>query len=257
MADTDMEVLPDDPVWDHGRVAGSGGIMLHYVRLGQGDPVLLLHGWPGFWYDWRRVLLPLSTDADVIAPDFRGFGDSDKPDLPPAEGYTLAVLTEDLVTLLVPALPQPSLVRPAHHSRPGDRAPVPGALLRPLVPTEGGGQGAGVRGHHRRVRSSRCPCREHCLLPRPRRRQAGPGHRAPGGITDPAPHGDRLGALDPVIPAAWADRLGETFPNHELSLLPGVGHFVPLEAPERTIETILRALSLTRQEDSAVPEGPT
>jgi pimeloyl-ACP methyl ester carboxylesterase len=61
-----------------------GGVTLHHVRLGRGDPVLLLHGWPGFWYDWRRVLMPLSDVADVIAPDLRGFGDSDKPDLPPA-----------------------------------------------------------------------------------------------------------------------------------------------------------------------------
>jgi hypothetical protein len=83
-----LDRLPDDPAWGHGHVAGSGEVMLHYVRLGVGDPVLLLHGWPGFWYDWRRVLEPLSGFADVIAPDFRGFGESDKPDLPPAEGYT-------------------------------------------------------------------------------------------------------------------------------------------------------------------------
>jgi pimeloyl-ACP methyl ester carboxylesterase len=49
---------------------------------------LLLHGWPGFWYEWRRVLVRLSQLADIIAQYLRGFGDSDKPDLPPAEGYT-------------------------------------------------------------------------------------------------------------------------------------------------------------------------
>ncbi len=52
------------------------------------------------------------------------------------------------------------------------------------------------------------------------------------------------GEADPVIPAAWADRLGDTFPDHELTLLPGVGQFVPLEAPVQTIETIGRALEL-------------
>ena len=51
------------------------------------------------------------------------------------------------------------------------------------------------------------------------------------------------GELDPVILAAWADRLGETFLDHELSLLPGIGHFVPIEAPEQTIETIRRSLA--------------
>jgi pimeloyl-ACP methyl ester carboxylesterase len=44
--------------------------------------------------------------------------------------------------------------------------------------------------------------------------------------------------------SAWADRLGETFLDHELTLLPGIGHFVPLEAPEETIHAIQRALFL-------------
>src|SRR6266542_4078136 len=95
-----LDRLPDDPAWGHGRVAGSGGVRLHHVRLGAGEPVLLLHGWPGFWYDWRRVLVPLSGSADVIAPDFRGFGGSGKTDLPPAEGYTPGILAEDVVALL-------------------------------------------------------------------------------------------------------------------------------------------------------------
>ncbi len=95
-----LDRLPDDPAWGHGRVAGSGGVSLHYLRLGQGEPILLLHGWPGFSYDWRRVLVPLSGIADVIAPDFRGFGGSDKPDLPPAQGYTREILAEDLIALL-------------------------------------------------------------------------------------------------------------------------------------------------------------
>jgi len=58
------------------------------------------------------------------------------------------------------------------------------------------------------------------------------------------------GELDPVILAAWADRLPDTFPDHELSLLPGIGHFVPIEAPEQTIETILRALHKAESSDS-------
>lgn len=54
------------------------------------------------------------------------------------------------------------------------------------------------------------------------------------------------GELDPVIPSAWADRLGETFVDHEFSILPGIGHFVPLEAPAQTIQTIRRALAMAR-----------
>jgi pimeloyl-ACP methyl ester carboxylesterase len=62
------------------------------------------------------------------------------------------------------------------------------------------------------------------------------------------------GELDP---SAWADRLGETFLDHELSLLSGVGHFVPFEAPERAIETVRRALVRARHEGVAGEPGTT
>jgi pimeloyl-ACP methyl ester carboxylesterase len=57
-----------------------------------------------------------------------------------------------------------------------------------------------------------------------------------------------LGELDRVIPSAWTDHLGETFVDREPSLLPGMGHFVQLEAPQRAIGTIHRALSLAQRE---------
>ena len=53
------------------------------------------------------------------------------------------------------------------------------------------------------------------------------------------------GDADPVMVSAWSDRLRETFPDHELARFPGIGHFVPLEAPEQTIDTIRRALELS------------
>ena len=64
------------------------------------------------------------------------------------------------------------------------------------------------------------------------------------------------GEADPVIPATWADRLDDTFPDHELSLLPGIGHFVPLEAPAQTIETIRRALELADRREPGGQAGP-
>ncbi|MCM3766338.1 alpha/beta fold hydrolase [Neobacillus niacini] len=76
------------------------GVRLHYVRKGKGAPVILLHGWPGFWYDWRKVIPALSEKFDVIAPDFRGFGNSDKPDLLPHEGYTPEHLASDIFSLI-------------------------------------------------------------------------------------------------------------------------------------------------------------
>jgi pimeloyl-ACP methyl ester carboxylesterase len=91
---------PGDPEWGHAYGPGADGVRLHYVRRGHGEPVVLLHGWPGFWYDWRRVVVPLAEEVDVIALDFRGFGDSDKPEGDPKELYTADRLAADVLALL-------------------------------------------------------------------------------------------------------------------------------------------------------------
>ncbi|NMH91784.1 alpha/beta hydrolase [Pseudonocardia bannensis] len=57
------------------------GHRVHYTRGGSGPPVVCLHGWPGFWFDYRRLRPLLEEDADVIAIDLRGFGASDRPNL--------------------------------------------------------------------------------------------------------------------------------------------------------------------------------
>jgi len=72
------------------------GIKLHYVRQGQGEPLLLIHGWPGFWYEWHKNIGALAEHFDVIVPDMRGFAYSDKPDLPPEQGYTDTAFAEDI-----------------------------------------------------------------------------------------------------------------------------------------------------------------
>ena len=59
-----LDQPPEDPGWGHARGPGTEGVRLHYVRRGHGEAVVLLHGWPGFWYDWRRVVFPLSEGAD-------------------------------------------------------------------------------------------------------------------------------------------------------------------------------------------------
>ena len=59
-----------------------------------GPPMVLLHGWPEFWYGWRKNIPVLSENFDVVAPDLRGFGDSEKPGDPPEE--LLAFLLEHL-----------------------------------------------------------------------------------------------------------------------------------------------------------------
>ena len=70
------------------RSAPVDDFSLAYDRVGSGPPVVLLHGWPGDRTDYRSVVPLLAGRADVIVPDFRGFGESDKHDLPPLEAYT-------------------------------------------------------------------------------------------------------------------------------------------------------------------------
>ena len=56
------------------------GILMHYVIGGKGDPIVLLHGWPETWYEWRHIIPQLiANNYTVIAPDMRGLGDSEKP----------------------------------------------------------------------------------------------------------------------------------------------------------------------------------
>jgi len=88
--------MPD--VWNH-QYADVNGIKLHYVREGAGEPVFLIHGWPGFWFEWNQNIRPLSEHFDVVAPDMRGFAYSDKPDLPPEEGYTDKAMAGDIAAL--------------------------------------------------------------------------------------------------------------------------------------------------------------
>jgi pimeloyl-ACP methyl ester carboxylesterase len=71
-------------------------IHMHYVRAGEGPPVLFLHGFPEFWYSWRHQLQPLSQHCTVIAPDLRGYNDTDKPEY----GYDMDTLMDDVHGLL-------------------------------------------------------------------------------------------------------------------------------------------------------------
>ena len=59
----------DNMTFSH-RTASVNGIELHYVIGGHGNPVVLLHGWPETWYEWRHVMPALAKNYTVIAPDF-------------------------------------------------------------------------------------------------------------------------------------------------------------------------------------------
>jgi pimeloyl-ACP methyl ester carboxylesterase len=60
----------------------ANGATFHVARAGVGKPLLLLHGWPEFWLTWEPVMTRLAGRYTLVAPDLRGFGDSDKPDGP-------------------------------------------------------------------------------------------------------------------------------------------------------------------------------
>ncbi len=85
----------DNVTFSH-NMASVNGIQMHYVIGGQGDPVVLLHGWPETWYAWHQVMPALAKNYTVIAPDLRGLGDSSKP----PSGYDGKTLAEDIHQLV-------------------------------------------------------------------------------------------------------------------------------------------------------------
>jgi pimeloyl-ACP methyl ester carboxylesterase len=90
----------DDPSWGFAMSAPVDGFRLRYVRRGGGDPVVLLHGWPGCWHDQHRVLELLESEFDVIVPDLRGFGGSDGHDVEPRTAYSADAQASSVLGLL-------------------------------------------------------------------------------------------------------------------------------------------------------------
>lgn len=85
--------------WNHDSIE-INGINIHYVRHGSGEPLILLHGWPEFWYTYRKNIPALAEHFDVLVPDLRGFGETDTPELSTEKGYSIETLVEDLKQLL-------------------------------------------------------------------------------------------------------------------------------------------------------------
>ncbi|MDT7541641.1 MAG: hypothetical protein QOE33_1545 [Acidobacteriota bacterium] len=88
-----------EPAIRHGY-AQVGDVRLHYAESGEGHRplVLLLHGFPEFWYSWRHQLAALGEHFHVVAPDLRGYNLSDKPER--VEDYKLSHLVDDTTGLI-------------------------------------------------------------------------------------------------------------------------------------------------------------
>ena len=82
------------------QVTAVDGFRLAYDRAGDGPAVLLLHGWPGDRADFREVTPLLAGAAEVITPDLRGFGESDKHQADPAAQYSAAAQARSVAMLI-------------------------------------------------------------------------------------------------------------------------------------------------------------
>ncbi len=78
---------------EHG-FANSDGVKIHYVTRGQGPLVVMIHGFPDYWYTWREQMPALAEHFQVVAIDQRGYNQSDKPD--GVEAYALPKLVDDV-----------------------------------------------------------------------------------------------------------------------------------------------------------------
>jgi pimeloyl-ACP methyl ester carboxylesterase len=141
-----MTAAPAAP-WRHGH-AVVNGVRLHYVEAGSGPLVVLLHGFPEFWYSWRHQLPALAAAGfRALAPDLRGYNESAKPGR--IADYHLERLADDVAGLIAHAGERDAVVAghdwgggiawylPLRHPRLVRRlivlnAPHPAAFLREL-----------------------------------------------------------------------------------------------------------------------------
>lgn len=296
--------------WQHAYVAANGA-RFHVATLGrpEGPPVVLLHGFPQFWWAWRHQITALADAGHlVVAMDLRGYGGSDKT----PRGYDPFTLAGD-VAGVVSALGLPRAALVGHgwggyvawavavlHQRQVSSlatvsAPHPSWMLRSLRP----GQGLKGLGHvlamqlpwlpERRLRSPRsgylaghlsawaapgsgfpsadelatyqsalaqwpsphCALEFHRWLLRSRVRDD--GRRFNTAMRSPVQVASYtiFGGADPALPDPRRDRSGRYVDaEYRTTILDGVGHFAPEEAPDRVSEMLVDWLGQPRVPDS-------
>ncbi len=82
---------------EHGY-ADNAGVKVHYATLGEGPLLVMLHGFPDFWYTWRYQMEVLSESYRTVALDLRGYNLSDKPE--GVENYDMRLLVGDVVAVV-------------------------------------------------------------------------------------------------------------------------------------------------------------
>src|SRR6266702_4076347 len=245
--------------------AAIDGFRLAYERTGSGPAVLLLHGWPGDRADYRAVVPSVSQAADVIVPDLRGFGESDKHPADPAREYNAAAQARSIAGLIgelglgqvvlagydigsriaqAIARNRPDLVRALVIAPPlpgiGDRILAPQAqrefwyqafhnlgLSAELIDGPPGAFTASIAWY-----------------------RAGAGSVAASLAEQVPDPGDRIAVPttvlwpehDPLFPREWSDRIGEFFADQHLTWLDGAGHFSPLAAPGAFAAAVVAAV---------------
>jgi pimeloyl-ACP methyl ester carboxylesterase len=239
------------------------GFRLTYDRtgLGAGAPaVLLLHGWPGDRTDYRQVAPLVSAAADVVVPDLRGFGESDKHAADPAEQYNAAAQARSIVGLIGElGLGRPVIAGYDIGSRIAQAVArqrpdlVRALVIAPPLP--------GIDGKPDAVRAYLRHFWSHWSGPQYELSgedldhlvsvygppgafaasiawyRAGAGSVA-ASLAEQVPEPDQRIAVpttvlwpshDPLFPLEWSDRIGEFFAAARLTLLDGAGHFTPVE----------------------------
>ena len=81
----------------HGYV-NNDGVKIHYASLGTGPLVIMIHGFPDFWYTWRYQMKGLSNHFRTVAIDLRGYNLSDKPKS--VDQYSMDILVQDIVSVI-------------------------------------------------------------------------------------------------------------------------------------------------------------
>ena len=286
------EVLVEGP-WTHRFVAANGG-RFHVAEAGEGPLVLLLHGFPQFWWTWRAQL-PALADAGyhAVAMDLRGYGGSDKPprgyDTPTLAGDVAGVVRalgrsravvvghdwgawiawsmpalQPRITAAVAALSMGHPLAMRHSIAGGHQWRAAGRLLEfqlPIAPEHALARGTGVADIlaawsadrsidgdtvQRYRRAMQLPFVAHTSMEYYRwavrsllRRD---GRRFAAAVRPPltVPVLQLQGGLDPwVLPATAATSRRWVTGPLSYRLLPGAGHFLPDEAPDRVTAALL------------------